>query len=267
MTLRHFSIARHILAYPMMRFGIILLLPLFLTQCETTKTGKTGSYKSASYGSDRIATPSGHGMRKSEYPFDDDGTYRRDWVRDESRDRAGNSYPSTAIASTGSGSRSSSARSNSGDGGASSRSEVASRRKPKSGSPGSRSSAEPAMVEPESADSTEFASYFGPGGQGTSSPSSAAAVSPMSGPSSYAPSAATSTPPPTLVSYTPASTPAPPAVAPSPAPAPSVTYHKVASGDTLYSLSRRYGSSVAEIKRINGLSSDTIRVGQSLRLP
>lgn len=254
----------------MMRFGMILLLPLLLTQCETTKTGntgktgKTGSYKSASYGSDRIATPSGHGMRKSEYPFDDEGAYRRDWVRDESRDRAGNSYPSTAIASTGSGSRSSSARNGSGDGGASSRSETASRRKPKSGS---QPSSSPPTVEPEEADSTEFASYFGPGGQGTSSPSSAASGSPMSGPSTSATSAPMSPPPPTLVSYTPAPTPAPPVVASTPAPAPSATYHKVASGDTLYSLSRRYGSSVAEIKRINGLSSDTIRVGQSLRLP
>ena len=38
-------------------------------------------------------------------------------------------------------------------------------------------------------------------------------------------------------------------------------------GDTLYAVARRYGTSVAAIKRSNGLSSVTIRVGQSLRIP
>jgi LysM repeat protein len=198
-------------------------------------------------------------MRKSEYPFDDEGTYRRDWVRDESRDRAGNSYASTAIASTGSGSRTSAARSSSGGATSSTRSEVSSRRKPK---PGSAPAQSPPSPETNSAGSTEYASYFGPGVSGTSSPSSVDRSSSMSGPPTSAPSAAPSSPPTTLVSYTPS-----PAAASPPAPAPSTTYHKVASGDTLYSLSRRYGSSVAEIKRVNGLSSDTIRLGQSLRLP
>ncbi|MFV0295787.1 MAG: LysM peptidoglycan-binding domain-containing protein [Hyphomicrobiaceae bacterium] len=41
----------------------------------------------------------------------------------------------------------------------------------------------------------------------------------------------------------------------------------VARGDTLSALSRRYGVSVADLKQANGLSSDLIRQGQSLRLP
>ena len=45
------------------------------------------------------------------------------------------------------------------------------------------------------------------------------------------------------------------------------TYHKVQSGDTLYSIARRYNTSVNQLKQVNGLTGDVIRVGQSLRLP
>lgn len=43
--------------------------------------------------------------------------------------------------------------------------------------------------------------------------------------------------------------------------------HTVGKGDTLYGLSRRYGTSVNSIKSANGLSSDLIRLGQKLRIP
>lgn len=43
--------------------------------------------------------------------------------------------------------------------------------------------------------------------------------------------------------------------------------HTVVSGDTLYSLARRNGTSVKAIKNANGLSSDIIRIGQKLRIP
>ena len=42
--------------------------------------------------------------------------------------------------------------------------------------------------------------------------------------------------------------------------------HTVRSGDTLWSISRSYDVSVATIKSLNGLSSDNIRIGQTLRL-
>ena len=45
-----------------------------------------------------------------------------------------------------------------------------------------------------------------------------------------------------------------------------VLYHKVDVGDTLYNISRKYGISIDALKRANGLKSDLIRVGQSLRL-
>jgi hypothetical protein len=43
--------------------------------------------------------------------------------------------------------------------------------------------------------------------------------------------------------------------------------HTVAKGDTLFSLARRYNTSVSAIKSANGLSSDIIRIGQTLTIP
>lgn len=43
--------------------------------------------------------------------------------------------------------------------------------------------------------------------------------------------------------------------------------HVVRKGDTLSGLAVRYGVSVADIKRSNGLDSDLIRIGQRLRIP
>lgn len=44
-------------------------------------------------------------------------------------------------------------------------------------------------------------------------------------------------------------------------------YHTVVSGDTVYSLSQRYGSTAQQIKDWNGLDANyTIRIGQVLRV-
>ena len=43
--------------------------------------------------------------------------------------------------------------------------------------------------------------------------------------------------------------------------------HEVEQGDTLYTLSAKFGLTVAEIKEINGLTSNNLRVGQELRIP
>jgi LysM repeat protein len=50
---------------------LLLFIPLMLANCRSSKTGGGGG------GSD---TPS-HSMSRSEYPFDEDGNYREDWVR------------------------------------------------------------------------------------------------------------------------------------------------------------------------------------------
>ncbi|MCB0520629.1 MAG: glucosaminidase domain-containing protein [Lewinellaceae bacterium] len=66
--------------------------------------------------------------------------------------------------------------------------------------------------------------------------------------------------------YTPGSDPTttPPDVKPTP-PA-NATYHTVVKGDTLYSISRRYGITVDEVSRLNGLASTVISIGQVLRV-
>ena len=42
--------------------------------------------------------------------------------------------------------------------------------------------------------------------------------------------------------------------------------HLVIKGDTLYSISRKYGLTVEELKKINGLKNNEISIGQSLIL-
>jgi membrane-bound lytic murein transglycosylase D len=43
-------------------------------------------------------------------------------------------------------------------------------------------------------------------------------------------------------------------------------YHRVRSGDSIWSISRRYGISQANLKRLNGLRSDKVYIGQRLRV-
>ncbi len=43
-------------------------------------------------------------------------------------------------------------------------------------------------------------------------------------------------------------------------------YHLVVKGDTLFSISRKYNTSVAKIKQLNNMTSDTVKIGQTLRV-
>lgn len=56
-------------------------------------------------------------------------------------------------------------------------------------------------------------------------------------------------------------------VTPPPAPANSGNTYVVQSGDSLSVVSRRYGTSVSELKKLNGLRSDRLLVGQILKVP
>jgi peptidoglycan endopeptidase LytE len=61
-----------------------------------------------------------------------------------------------------------------------------------------------------------------------------------------------------------------PPVASAPAPAvtsaPTVSY-TVKAGDTLYGIAKSYGTTVTDIKSINGLTTDLIQIGQQLKIP
>lgn len=43
--------------------------------------------------------------------------------------------------------------------------------------------------------------------------------------------------------------------------------YTVKSGDTLWILARRFGTTVDEIRKLNGLTSDLLNIGQVLRIP
>jgi LysM repeat protein len=61
--------------------------------------------------------------------------------------------------------------------------------------------------------------------------------------------------------------PAPPVLTPAvEPPAAAELYHTVERGDTLFSLARRYGTTVEEIKRLNNMDSNLLSIGQRLRI-
>ncbi len=48
---------------------------------------------------------------------------------------------------------------------------------------------------------------------------------------------------------------------------PTATRHKVKAGDTLYQLAKKYGVSVKDIQQANSLSSTSLSIGQTLKIP
>ena len=54
---------------------------------------------------------------------------------------------------------------------------------------------------------------------------------------------------------------------PPPPPAPAYTVYVVKNGDYLAKISKRYNITINSIKRLNNLKSDSIRIGQKLKLP
>ncbi|MBK1791825.1 LysM peptidoglycan-binding domain-containing protein [Persicirhabdus sediminis] len=57
------------------------------------------------------------------------------------------------------------------------------------------------------------------------------------------------------------------APAPSPEPAAIASTHSVVPGDSLWALSRKYNTTVEAIQSANNLTTTTIRVGETLRIP
>jgi hypothetical protein len=52
-----------------------------------------------------------------------------------------------------------------------------------------------------------------------------------------------------------------------PSAAPSARTYKVKKGDTLVGIASTFGTTVAEIRRLNGLTGSSLKVGQVLKLP
>ena len=93
----------------------------------------------------------------------------------------------------------------------------------------------------------------------------------MAGDTPSSPEATPTEPPPTAIPPTavpPTAVPPTSAPAPTTAPATGETTHTVQRGDTLYSIARRYGTTVEAIAAANGITNpNLIRVGQKLTIP
>lgn len=76
----------------------------------------------------------------------------------------------------------------------------------------------------------------------------------------------TTTVAPVTSSSTAAATAIPKAAAPKPA-APQNTVHTVKKGETLFSISQKYGTSVQELSKLNGIKGSGLRVGQKVKVP
>lgn len=197
-----------------------LIVPLLLTQCKTSAK----SYKDISYDPVKLKTPSGHGLERKDYPFDESGAYRKDWVKNNTSGRDGSASPkveSTAVVA---------------DAGTSSTAPTVTSYPTYAEAAAARASGGEVDL-PQADPSTGTAAILASASEGTMQASAVELASAG------------------LESATPA-----------PAPLPT-SYHKVGSGDTLFALAGKYNTSVPELKRVNGLSGDNIRVGQSLRIP
>ncbi len=174
-----------------------LSAPFLLTRC---KTGP-GTYKDVEYDPTMLKTPSGHGLEKKDYPFDDNGAYRKDWVKNNSKGKTRSASQQAAPAST---------------------------------------------------ESTEEAVSSTPAPYPTYAQASQERSAEVTGSIENINSGTTSIPvtPPTSASSVGAA-----------------SYHTVVTGDTLFALSQRYRTSVDELKRVNGLTDNSIQTGQSLRVP
>ena len=184
-------------------------------------------------------TPAGHGLDRNDYPFDETGAYRKDWVKNNTSGRDRSATPqveaTTAVAAADT-------------------------------TPSTTPSSTSYPTYAEAAAARASGDFVGPAGAtpGTATGVASGAVSGVA----------------TGTAATLASFPDPGSSAggvelasagmTSSAPAPTAaatSYHKVNSGDTLFALASKYNTSVPELKRVNGLSGDSIRSGQSLRIP
>ncbi len=224
--------------FPTFRSSLLSLLALSLGLIVSTGCKSTAkTYKDIKYDPIKLKTPPGHGMTRSEYPFDENGNYRKDWVINHTggKDKSASPAPFSNASST---------------------ARVAANAK--SDSDAAYPTYTAASAARANGSTPALSSFVGPveAPTGTVSgevPSVEAAESDLtSAPTPSSSGTLASVEVPAVATITPPK---------------KASYHKVVSGDTLTALSKKYGTTVAKLKSVNGLSGDGIHVGQSLRLP
>ena len=231
--------------------------------CLVSCAGGSGSFSGGT--SDGNSTPR-HNLPRHEYPFDSNGQYNEKWAAEGERKKGWNQRrnyadvdfsrkTSTETAETTK--KTSSKKSSSGGFFAKSDKKKDQKERTTEVAKTNASSSQNTFIA-----STERTSSYTPVG---TYPSSRTPVS--------SPPKTTWTPPPKPkptpkpVAQTPPPKPKPPAPKPEPPKPKPKRYHLVAKGDTLYNISTRYKTSVSAVKSRNGLSSNTIRIGQRLEIP
>lgn len=230
---------------------------LGLIACKGSSSKKTGFADVTNY-----ATPETN-LSRYEYPFEKDGTYREDWAAgDFSRPDSSKLYASNP----------------------SRRKEKEKKKKKDDGpllastSPNSTyafppelSESLPSIYPPERARSTDPLSHPPPTVAATAGGGSASARVVETSARPAAPRPSTTPGRPSTASTSKAKSQAKPKsskpAAAKPRPAAAAKSHTVKKGDTLYSLARRYGTSVAAIKKANGMKSDVLITGRTIRVP
>lgn len=223
------------------------LLSLFVASCKSTQGNKPGYADVVDY------TSPNTGLSQEEYPFDKDGNYLADVVSGKTKGKPGSS---SKVLDTPP---------------APQQTYVDTYEKPVITAVDTPSQKSNPIYErvPEPDASQPSASSGG----GSSASSSSRAKSTGSSSSSSRPKTSTAGSASSKSKAKPVPGPKPKATVASksaakPKPkAPSSLSYTVKRGDTLYGLSSRYGVSVAAIKQANGLSSNVLRDGRTLRIP
>lgn len=244
------------------------LLSLFVVSCESTKKPKSGYDDVVDY-----TTPK-TGLSQEEYPFDKDGNYLADVVSGKKKGKpAGSSYSSQPVeepipyASTSGSSYTDTYEKpviTAVDTPSSRRNPIY-EKVPEPDSPAPASSSSGSSSKPKGAASSSSSSSKAKPKTTTASSSSAASKAAASKAKPKPAVASTKSSAPKSKSKPETASKSKTAARTSSKPA--YTSYKVKNGDTLYSLANRYGTSVGAIKQANGMSSNVLANGRTLRIP
>lgn len=238
------------------------LLSLFVVSCESTKKPKSGYDDVVDY-----TTPK-TGLSQEEYPFDKNGNYLADVVSGKKKGQAASSSYKPVDEPIPYASTSGSSYTDTYEKPVITAVDTPSSRR----NPIYEKVPEPDSPKPASSSSGSSSSAKSKPAAYTSGSASASSKTKPKPSTAGKTSASKTTAKPAVASTKSGSSktkgkPEPVKAKPKAAPKPAYASYKVKNGDTLYGLANRYGTSVGAIKQANGMSSNTLVNGRTLRIP